>query len=187
MVNPRIRELRQEEILQAAHSLALLEGVSAVTISSIAQRAHVSRPAVYQYFSSVESVLAELLIDAMADLANAIDQKLQNCKNPLECISHWLDATLDFYISPDHAYIKEISLGRLPEDSLALINVLHGQFMTSLVNPVSQLRSKNVTEYCGYIFALAMEGAVGISQGRDRDEVHGEILHFVSTSISVTR
>lgn len=184
MVRTNSADASIEKILKAAHALVLERGVQALTMAEIAHYSQLSRPALYQYFKSREHVLAELLTNEMADLANSIDEKMMHCNEPMKCISIWVDSTLDFYISPSHALVQDISIASLPEESRGVIKALHGQFMTSLVAPVAALREEEITEFCGYIFALVVEAARNVEKSGNRDEVRNRLMHFITAALT---
>jgi AcrR family transcriptional regulator len=81
-----IRDDRLESILEAAQALIAASGVESVSMAQLGKTTGLSRPAIYQYFSSKEDVLAELVINEMADLSNAIDSLLfgppGQCRSP---------------------------------------------------------------------------------------------------------
>ncbi|MEY4424125.1 MAG: hypothetical protein RLZZ258_1228, partial [Actinomycetota bacterium] len=68
--------MRDLDILGAAQQLIADKGVDAVSMAALASATGLSRPAIYQYFASKEDVLAELVINEMADLSNAIDSHI---------------------------------------------------------------------------------------------------------------
>jgi AcrR family transcriptional regulator len=72
----RISDERQEAILEAAQSLIAANGVEGVSMAELAKATGLSRPAIYQYFASKDHVLAELVINEMADLRNAIERHI---------------------------------------------------------------------------------------------------------------
>lgn len=76
---PRLRRAdRREALLDAAISIALEQGVDAVSMDTVATRARVSRPLLYKHFANAAELLAAayrremLLLDA--EVAAAVDQ-----------------------------------------------------------------------------------------------------------------
>ena len=167
MVREHIRDERQERILGAAQRLIAEQGVDAVSMAELAAETGLSRPAIYQYFASREHVLAELVINEMADLSNAIDDHIAHFDDPLERIRIWIHYTLAHLASAEHRSIREISIDSLPEESRGMITALHGHFMTALVSPVSQLGIPDVTATCHLIFASVAAAAKRIDEGAE--------------------
>ena len=167
MVREETRDERQERILTAAQKLIAEQGVDAVTMAELAAETGLSRPAIYQYFSSREHVLAELVINEMADLSNAIDEHIAHFEEPLERIRIWVHYSLAHLASAEHRAIREISIESLPDESRGMINAMHGHFMMALVSPVTQLGIKDVTSTCHLIFASVAAAAKRIDEGAE--------------------
>lgn len=161
------RDTRLASILEAAQSLIASEGVDAVSMAGLAQATGLSRPAIYQYFASKEDVLAELVINEMADLSNAIDAHIQKISDPMERVRVWIHYSLAHLASADHRIIREISIESLPTDKRGMLNAMHGHFMMALVSPVTQLGISDVTATCHLIFASVAEAAKRIDSGSD--------------------
>lgn len=70
------RARRLGELLAAARELVLEQGPEAVSVAEVARRVGLSRPALYEYFSSREELLAAILDQELprfqADLAHAV-------------------------------------------------------------------------------------------------------------------
>lgn len=167
MVREHTRDERQERILAAAQNLIAEKGVDSVSMAELAAATGLSRPAIYQYFASREHVLAELVINEMADLSNAIDEHIAHFDDPLERVRVWIHYSLAHLASAEHRIIREISIDSLPDESRGMINAMHGHFMTALVSPVAQLGIPDVTATCHLIFASVAAAARRIDDGAE--------------------
>jgi AcrR family transcriptional regulator len=165
--NRFIRDQRQDAILLTAQEIIATDGLEAVSMNSIAKATGLSRTAIYQYFASKEDVLAELVINEMADLSNAIDDKVQDIPDPLERIRVWIHYSLAHLASADHRIIRQISIETLPEDKRGLLKALHGQFMLALFSPLRELGVKDVNATSHLIYASVAEAAKRIDGGAD--------------------
>jgi AcrR family transcriptional regulator len=164
-VGQLVRDARQEAILERARDIIAERGVDAVSMSALAAGTGLSRPAIYQYFASKDHVLAELVINEMADLGNALDEHMGSLESPVERIRVWVHYTLAHLASSDHRVIRQISVATLPEASRGMVSAMHGHFMMALVSPVSELGAKNVTATCHLIFASVAAAATRIDEG----------------------
>lgn len=162
-----VRDSRQIEILDAALSEISVNGVEALTMSRIASRTGLSRTAIYQYFSSREHVLAELLINDLADLANALDAELSNVADPIRRIRVWIRISLAHIAKGDHNVIREISEVSLPEDLRGTVKALHGQFMISLFSPINELGISSIDSACYMVYSAVQSAAKRIESGFD--------------------
>jgi AcrR family transcriptional regulator len=164
-MNSKIRDHRQAEILEAALNEIRANGVASLTMSRLGQLTGLSRPAIYQYFSSREHVLAELLIDDLADLVNEIDAYIAKFEDPLERVRVWVNSSLKHLANGDHSIIREISESSLPEDSREVVRVLHGQFMMSLISPVRELGINAIDSACHMVYSSVQSAAKRIEAG----------------------
>jgi AcrR family transcriptional regulator len=164
-VNSTIRDHRQAEILEAALNEIRVNGVASLTMSRLGQLTGLSRPAIYQYFSSREHVLAELLIDDLADLVNEIDAYIAKFEDPLERVRVWVNSSLKHLANGDHSIIREISESSLPEESREVVRVLHGQFMMSLISPVRELGINAIDSACHMVYSSVQSAAKRIEAG----------------------
>ncbi len=167
MPNSRISDERQETILAAAQSLIAQKGVDAVSMADLAKATGLSRPAIYQYFASKDHVLAELVINEMADLSNAIERHIEGLKDPMERIRIWVHYSLAHLASAEHRIIREISISSLPDESRGMINAMHGHFMMALLSPVREIGIKDVTATAHLIFSSVAGAAKRIDEGSE--------------------
>ena len=186
MVREQVRDARQEEILEAAIGIIASEGVEAVSMAELAKRTGLSRPAVYQYFASREHVLAELVINEMADLSNAIDEHISKFEDPLERIRVWIHYSLAHLASAEHRAIREISIESLPDESRGMIRAMHGHVMTSLLSPIGQLGISDVTATAHLIYATVAASAKRIDEGAEYEKEAAALEQFTISGITGT-
>jgi AcrR family transcriptional regulator len=158
---------RQEAILRAALELVSREGSEAVSMAVLAERTGLSRPAIYQYFASREHVLAELVINEMADLSNAVDRLVEGLDDPMERVRVWIHYCLAHLASDQHAAIRKISMDSLPDDQRGVVRALHAYFTTTLVSPLSDVGIADAPAFAGMIFGAVGACAERITAGSD--------------------
>ena len=174
-----IRDSRQAEILDAALAQIKANGVESLTMSRLGQLTGMSRPAIYQYFSSRDHVLAELLINDLADLVNEIDSHISAATEPIEQIRVWINYSLSHLVSGEHSIIREISEASLPADLRGMVRALHGQFMLGLMSPVRELGIASVESACHFVYSAVQSATKRIESGSNfAAEVH-EVESFV--------
>lgn len=167
MTQTRISDERQEAILEAAQSLIASKGVDGISMAELAKATGLSRPAIYQYFASKDHVLAELVINEMADLSNAIERHIEGLADPMERIRIWIHYSLAHLASAEHRIVREISIASLPEESRGMINAMHGHFMVALLSPIREIGVKDVTATAHLIFASVAAAAKRIDEGSE--------------------
>ena len=168
-----IRDSRQAEILDAALAQIKADGVESLTMSRLGQLTGMSRPAIYQYFSSRDHVLAELLINDLADLVNEIDSHISGATEPIEQIRVWINYSLSHLVSGEHSIIREISEASLLADLRGMVRALHGQFMLGLMSPVRELGIASVESACHFVYSAVQSATKRIESGSNfAAEVH---------------
>ena len=158
-------ENKVDAILLATQSIIASEGVDAATLPRIATACNLSRPAIYQYFASREHVLAELVINEIADLSNDLDAHLAQIEEPLEQARVWIHYSLAYLASAEHRVVSQISISILPDDSRGMLNAMHGYFMTSLITPLAKIGVSDPVRTARLIYASIAEAAKRIDGG----------------------
>ena len=162
-----VRDKRGQEILGAAFDLVSHSGPDALTMASLAERTGLSRPAIYQYFSSSNHVLGELLINAMADLSNELDRLVGSFDDPMEQVRSWVHYCLAYLSSSEHQAIQQISMNSLPPEQLGELKAMHGFFMSTLLEPLEKLEVSEPKSLCGLIYGSVQAAGQRIAEGAD--------------------
>jgi AcrR family transcriptional regulator len=164
-VSTRVRHLREQEILDAA--LAELRETDAhnISMSLLARRTGISRAAIYQYFSSVSDVFAELVINDMADLVNTIDGHVDAVTEPDAQIVCWVEKSLAHLASGDHAIIRKLSELGLPPEKRGIVQALHGQFMVALLSPIAAMGIGDVEATASFVASTVNAAANRVDRG----------------------
>jgi len=183
MVRQVVRDNRQDAILDAAQHLIADLGVDAVSMAELAKSTGLSRPAIYQYFASREHVLAELVINEMADLSNAIDEKVAVFPDPMERVRIWIHYSLAHLASAEHRSIRQISISSLPDESRGMLRAMHGHFMMALVSPLTQLGVTDPTATCHLLYASVAAAAERIDAGNDFSREAAALERFAIAGI----
>ena len=176
-------QIKIDAILHAAQGIIAAHGVEAATMQRIAIASNLSRPAIYQYFQSREHILAELVINQIADLSNDLDVHLSKLEDPLEQIRIWIHYSLAYLASPEHRVISQISPNILPEESRGVLRAMHGHFMTSLINPLKRLGVTDGARTSQLIFASIAETAKRIDGGSAYEHEAAILERFVIAGV----
>ena len=184
MVRASQADQRQESILAAAAFLIEKSGTDAVTMSSIAERTGLSRSAIYQYFASREHILAELVLDDMADLSNELDEIVAKTDDPLLQLTAWVRHTLAYLSSPSHKIVKEISMDSVPEDKRGLLRAMHGQFMLTLLSPLTRLSPEDPQSLARFVYSSVVAASERIAEGGDLETEAATLERFVIAGVT---
>jgi AcrR family transcriptional regulator len=150
------RDLRRGALLDAARAILTEEGASGLTMAAVASAAGLSRPAAYEYFGSVDELVAHLVVGEMVAWRESIDRELAAAADLEECVAVYVDRSLD-YVADGHGAIAAALEGRqVPDVCRAELE----RFGSSLAAPL----------------ALALRRRGVVSAERVADHVHGVVL-----------
>ena len=137
MVLSDIFASRQQLILDSAMQIIEDGGTNSVYMAALAKATGLSRPAIYQYFSSREHILGELMLNEMADLSNEIERLGIDVEDPMERLRIWIHYSVAHLASDNHGVVRQISIDTLPENQRRMLRAMHGYFMISLISPLT--------------------------------------------------
>lgn len=92
------RARRRQAILAAARVVFAQDGFHRATVDAIARRAEVAKGTIYLYFESKEAILAELVLQALAELVARLEAASDSCSvlHPDQKLKAMADAYLAF-------------------------------------------------------------------------------------------
>lgn len=118
------RSLVRERIVQAALQLVAERGMSATTMSELAERSQISRPTLYSHFSDVEQVLAAWLADEVGRVQVVLAERLAEHEDPLVRLEAYVLVQCEYFAGSEYAF----SIGRLDprQHGSALAGIIAG-------------------------------------------------------------
>ncbi len=94
----REKEHRRQVILKAAKKLFVESGFKLVTVASIAEKAELSKGAIYLYFSSKEEIYAQILLNDIENFHKQISCIFEEGKTAKEVLLNFANAYIDIYL-----------------------------------------------------------------------------------------
>ena len=94
----REREQRRQNILKAAKRLFIERGFKSVTVANIAEKAELSKGAIYLYFSSKEEIYAQILLADIEHFHGEIFQIFDGGKSAADILLDFADAYIDIFL-----------------------------------------------------------------------------------------
>jgi TetR/AcrR family transcriptional repressor of bet genes len=95
MTRQRIRDIRNDELIEAAIHAVYEHGFAIVTMSEIAKRAGTSAASINYYFGSKEKLMEAVMLRLLGSLQNALLSRLAIAKTPRERLFATIDANFD--------------------------------------------------------------------------------------------
>ncbi len=164
------KEKRKTDIALAAMDLFAEEGFEKTTISSIAQRMGIGKGTVYEYFSSKEELIIEVILTVYKNYENTVKQAVQDYEEPENKIHVFLNSSVFNFIN-DQKTIKLFFML-----APCFVQNQRFKFSQSLAYDM-QLRTKNMLVE---IINNGVESGVFSSEaGKNADIVANDILAFI--------
>lgn len=126
--------MRRGALLGAARDLLLTDGPRGVTMAAVAQRAGLSRPAVYEYFPSSEALVGELLLEEMRTWSEEVCDAVARARTPRDKVRTYVRTTLELVAAGRHQLARASAGVDLPADVRARLGHLHH----TLAGPLTQ-------------------------------------------------
>jgi len=93
------RENRKGAIIKAARKLFLEKGFKAVTVESIAQKAELSKGAIYLHYSSKEEIYAHIVLSDLHKFHDRFSGLFQKSSNAPQALCEFADIYVDFFLT----------------------------------------------------------------------------------------
>ncbi len=145
------RARRKQEILQAARAVFAESGFERATVDAVAHRAEIGKGTIYLYFENKETILAELVLQALSELVLRLQTASDQCSllHPDQRLHAMADAYLAF--------------AQNAPDYFRLLNAYdHGSFQTGIS---AGLRQQIIAESNRTLELVAQAIADGMALG----------------------
>ncbi len=161
------RAWRRSQLLDAASAIALENGPTSITVSTVAARAGLSRTSFYEYFSSSSEIVAELITDELNEFTEFLAQKVAAASVPEEAIAAWIEGSLEYVADGRHLLARALSTLELSTERSTQIGIAHRKMLAPLSTPLNQLGVPDVRQALALIHAATESATRRIEAGLD--------------------
>ena len=161
------RAWRRSQLLDAASAIALENGPTSITVSTVAARAGLSRTSFYEYFSSSSEIVAELITDELNAFTEFLTQKVAAASVPEEAITAWIEGSLEYVADGRHLLARALSTLELSTERSTQIGIAHRKMLAPLSTPLNQLGVTDVRQALALIHAATESATRRIEAGLD--------------------
>ncbi len=161
------RAWRRSQLLDAASAIALENGPTSITVSTVAARAGLSRTSFYEYFSSSSEIVAELITDELKEFTEFLAQKVAAASVPEEAIAAWIEGSLEYVADGRHLLARTLSTLELSTERSTQIGIAHRKMLAPLSTPLKQLGVPDVRQALALIHAATESATRRIEAGLD--------------------
>jgi AcrR family transcriptional regulator len=163
------RDWRRNQLIEAAASIALESGGSAVTVAAVAQRAGLSRTSVYEYFGSSADLIADLVLEELNNFAHYLRDAVADSEQPIESIAAWIQSALTYIADGRHLLAKALNATSLPQERTAAIGAAHRALLAPLVTGLAAMGVKDTQRALLFIQAITDASTKRIEGGHDAE------------------
>lgn len=163
------RDRRQAALMSAAAEIARTEGIQAVTVGAVAKRCGIARSTVYTYYASGSDLVADVLVEELMFMAEALADRVAPARNANEAIHCWVRAALEYVTDGRHALVRAASSVDLPPARKQQVAMLHRELSAPLVNALSDIGHTDAARLGQQVSAIIEVCVRRIELGADPD------------------
>ena len=138
---PTVAEHRSRQLaalLDAARDLVAEHGPAALTLTTLARRAGMSRPGLYEYFRSRQSLVAAIVEEELPRAAQRVREAMQGAGTDLAAqLRAYVRVQVEMMRDPRHAAVSALAVQALPATEVQRILDGHGVVVTPLADALA--------------------------------------------------
>ena len=157
------REQRRAALLEAAAALILREGT--FTVAEVATEVGLSRSAVYEYYNSAADLIADVLVDELAEWSATLVAATESVPEPHARIRAWVQAVLEYVRDGRHALVRAAGSVDLPPTRRAQVQAQHRDLIQPLSAAVTELGVDDPAAVAGLVWGVADAAITRIEAG----------------------
>jgi len=157
------REQRRAALLEAAAALILREGT--FTVAEVATEVGLSRSAVYEYYNSAADLIADVLVDELAEWSATLVSATESVAEPHARIRAWVQAVLEYVRDGRHALVRAAGSVDLPPTRRAQVQAQHRDLIQPLSAAVTELGVDDPAAVAGLVWGVVDAAIARIEAG----------------------
>jgi AcrR family transcriptional regulator len=184
-------------LLDAASKIVREDGVRALNIAQVLNRAQLSTRAFYRHFDSKDALVSAVFLEMARAETRRLKRKMVSAADPIEAVVAWIEGRLDLAFN-DHirSDLREMSLEAQTQmfGSPELVSGAYGEILKPLVEQLESGRRAGIfTDVDPAADAMSIHGAIWASVEQqwttgdcDRDAVRDQVVRFCLRGIGVS-
>ncbi len=126
------RELRRQQLIDAAMELALTNGAEAISVAAVAAKAGLARSSIYEYFASSADLVADLVLEELDYYTSRLAEAVAGETDAFQRIELWVAESLRYVADGRHMLVKSLNTINTPLDRKEEILLGHRRMMAPL-------------------------------------------------------
>ncbi|GAA6165518.1 transcriptional regulator BetI [Pelagimonas sp. KU-00592-HH] len=161
MAKKSIKEVRQDELSQAAFEILVEFGIRGTTIDRIAKRAGISKGVVLHYFKDKDALFEAVMRRANTLLRDGVIELLRHAETPMERLSAIIVGNFSdpvFYQEVCRAWISLCADAPYNQQNQRIQTVIHARMQSNLLSALSPIMERELAEKIAFQISTAIDG-----------------------------
>ncbi len=163
------RELRRQQLMEAAMGLALASGAESITVAAVAAKAGLARSSIYEYFASSADLVADLVLEELDYYTQRLATATQGAQDPFERIELWISESLRYVADGRHMLVKSLNTINTPDARKDEILMGHRRMMAPLQEALVQTGVGDVRVAAALLSSVTDAASIRIDAGNDAE------------------
>jgi len=163
------RELRRQQLMDAAIGLALESGAESITVAAVAAKAGLARSSIYEYFASSADLVADLVLEELDYYTQRLATATKGTQDPFERIELWISESLRYVADGRHMLVKSLNTITTPDARKDEILLGHRRMMAPLQEALSQTGVADVRVAAALLSSVTDAASIRIDAGNDAE------------------
>jgi len=161
------RELRRQQLIDAAMELALANGADSITVAAVAAKAGLARSSIYEYFSSSADLVADLVLEELASYTRRLSAAVTGATDPYLRIELWITESLRYVADGRHMLVKSLNTISTPDERKDEIIIGHRRMMAPLNQSLVEIQVADVRIAGALLASVTDAASIRIDAGND--------------------
>ena len=163
------RELRRQQLIDAAMELALANGAESITVAAVAAKAGLARSSIYEYFASSADLVADLVLEELDYYTGRLAQAIGGATDPYTRIELWITESLRYVADGRHMLVKSLNTINTPTSRKEEILMGHRRMMAPLQDSLIEVGISNVRAAAALLASVTDAASIRIDAGNEAE------------------
>jgi AcrR family transcriptional regulator len=163
------RELRRQQLMDAAMELALAHGAESITVAAVAAKAGLARSSIYEYFASSADLVADLVLEELDYYTGRLAHAIEGATDPYNRIELWITESLRYVADGRHMLVKSLNTINTPQERKEEILLGHRRMMAPLQNSLVEAGIANTRAAAALLASVTDAASIRIDAGNEAE------------------
>ena len=171
------RELRRQQLIDAAMGLAMANGAESVTVAAVAVKAGLARSSIYEYFASSADLVADLVLEELEYYTHRLAEAVSGTTDPYLRIELWITESLRYVADGRHMLVKSLNTINTPDERKEEIVMGHRRMMVPLMNSLTEIGIVDIRTAGALLASVTDASSMRIEAGNEPElEIQSAVI-----------